>query len=366
MTSNLLKAVTVGSAAVDIITVIADEDVERITMANATASFLLLEQGRKIDAQNISIHCGGGAVNVGVSLRRLGFDVAVLSKLGTDLNAAKVHETLRDEGIDDTLLIETDEMATGVAVMISSHDRNATIFTHRGANTLLRCEEINGEKLKDVDLLYVASLSGGSADCFPELLRSGHAAGAMVAANPGIIQLTSKRADFFDAIGNLDLLTINRVEAQALLPGMSASKPSNQPLKLDSDGPELMIRGLRFEGLHLELERFMAELHERGPRFVIITDGIKGAYLSAEGALYHCAALETEVAGTAGAGDAFASTVAAFMASGANPKEALKAATINASSVVEHVDTQEGLMERAPLEQRIWRQSSTLPVEKLR
>jgi ribokinase len=366
MRQNPLKAVTVGSSAVDIITVIADENVERITMANATASFLLLEQGRKIDAQNISIHCGGGAVNVGVSLRRLGFDVAVLSKVGIDLNAAQVHETLRDEGIDDGLLIETDEMATGVAVMISSHDRNATIFTHRGANTLLRCDELKDETFKDLDLLYVASLSGSSADCFPDLLKRGKAGGAMVAANPGIRQLTSRREEFFDAIGNLDLLNMNRVESEALLPGMAAAQPSNMPLDLDIDGPELVTRGLRFEGLHLELERFTAELHERGPRFVIVTDGVRGAYLSTGGAIHHCPVLTTDVAGTAGAGDAFASTTAAFLCSGANPDEALRAATANASSVVEHVDTQEGLQKRDALDRRIAEHASSLRITRLR
>lgn len=365
MNAGKLKAVTVGSSAVDIITVIADENVERITMANATASFLLLEQGRKIDAENISIHCGGGAVNVGVSLARLGFDVAVLSKVGTDVNAAQVHETLRDEGIDDSLLIETDEMATGVAVMISSHDRNATIFTHRGANTLLRCAELDSTNLEGLDLLYVASLSGGSAECFPQLLANGKAAGAMVAANPGIRQLTTRRAEFFEAIGNLDLLNMNRVESEALLPGMAAAKPSNQSLKLASEGPELATRGLRFEGLHLELENFVSELHERGPRYVIITDGIKGAYVSVDGAIHHCPVLTTEVAGTAGAGDSFASTMTAFLVSGASAEDALKAATANASSVVEHVDTQEGLLTQAELKQRLAGKAAALNVTQL-
>ncbi len=365
MSPNALKAVTVGSSAVDIITVIADENVERITMANATASFLLLEQGRKIDAENISIHCGGGAVNVGVSLARLGFNVAVLSKVGTDVNAAQVHQTLRDEGIDDGLLIETSEMATGVAVMISSHDRNATIFTHRGANTLLRCDELDIARLEGIDLLYVASLSGGSAECFPQLLSSGKAAGALVAANPGIRQLTTRRAEFFDAIGNLDLLNMNRVESEALLPGMKSAKPSNQPLNLAADGPDLATRGLRFEGLHLELENFVRELHERGPRYVTITDGIKGAYLSADGAIHYCPVLPTDVAGTAGAGDGFASTMTALLVAGSSPEEALKAATVNSSSVVEHVDTQAGLLTQSELEQRLTANAAALPVSQL-
>jgi len=361
-----LKALTVGSSSVDIITVIADENIERITMVNATASFLLLEQGRKIDAENISIHCGGGAVNVAVSLARLGYDAAVLSKIGIDLNADKVRETLRQEGVSDDLLVESGELGTGVAVMISSHDRNATIFTHRGANTLLHCDDIADDIFNGVDLLYVASLSEGSADCFPHLLKTGREAGARVAANPGIRQLTTRRREFFDALENLDLLTMNRVEAQALLPGTKGARPKNQPLTLDQDGPELMTRGLHFEGLHLELDRFTQELHERGPRFVVVTDGIKGAYLSAQGHLYFCPVLHTEAAGTAGAGDGFASTVAAYLESGAEPEDALLAATANASSVVEHVDTQTGLLDREKIRHRTNQHAADLVIEKLR
>jgi len=360
-----LKAVTTGSALVDIITVIADEDVERITMHNATASFLLLEQGRKIDAEEISIHCGGGAINVGVSLSRQGFDVAVLAKVGTDPNAHTVRETLAREGISANILIETDQLATGVTVMISSHDRNASVFTHRGANTLLTCAEIPADDIAAADLLYVASLSNESADCFGDLLRCGHEAGVMVAANPGIRQLTMRRADFFRAIAALDLLTVNRVEASALLPRLAGAEPVNRPLDLPDDGPELARRGLRFEGLHIPLGRFARELHDLGPKFVVVTDGIDGAYLSAEGTLYYCPALPTHAGGTAGAGDAFASTIAGQLVSGTAPERAIQAATANASSVVEHVDTHTGLLTGKALDTRLTQAAAKLSVEKL-
>ena len=53
-----------------------------------------------------------------------------------------------------------------------------------------------------------------------------------------------------------------------------------------------------------------------------------------------------EVAGTAGAGDAFASTFAGMVTAGASIEEALKSATCNAGSVVSHLDTQTGLLSR--------------------
>ncbi len=61
-----MKSMTVGGAMIDTIAVIADERIERMVMHNAETSFLLLQEGRKNEAEDISTHCGGGAVNAAV------------------------------------------------------------------------------------------------------------------------------------------------------------------------------------------------------------------------------------------------------------------------------------------------------------
>ena len=58
-----MKAVTIGGAMLDSIAIIDSDRIERMAMRNADSSFLLLEEGRKTEAIEISTHCGGGAVN---------------------------------------------------------------------------------------------------------------------------------------------------------------------------------------------------------------------------------------------------------------------------------------------------------------
>ena len=58
---RVLRALTIGSAMVDIIVLVASRSVERVNTHNATSSFLLLEQGRKIEAESITPHVGGYA-----------------------------------------------------------------------------------------------------------------------------------------------------------------------------------------------------------------------------------------------------------------------------------------------------------------
>ena len=66
-----MKALTIGGAMIDTIAIIADDRIERMTMLNADSSFLLLEEGRKTEALEISTHVGGGAVNAAVAMARI-------------------------------------------------------------------------------------------------------------------------------------------------------------------------------------------------------------------------------------------------------------------------------------------------------
>ncbi len=346
-----MRAATVGSATVDIITVVADHDIERVTMSNAFASFLLLEQGRKIEAESIAIHPGGGASNAAVCLARLGYEVAPIVKIGRDPNGALIRETFASHGISERNIVEVADAATGIAVMISSHDRNATIFTFRGANTLLEDADVPPEKFEGLDFVHVAGLSNRSADCFPAIVARAGSGGAFVSANPGIRQLSSRRDSFLASLAEIDLLTLNRVEAESLVPALLPAGPA-KPRMPQPDWPPLARRGLVTPGFDMGLVEYCEALHAKGPRYVAVTDGTEGGYLSVEGRLYHMPSIPVVPAGTAGAGDAFVSTLGARLAAGADAEDALADAAINASAVVERTDTLSGLLEAAALDAR--------------
>jgi ribokinase len=95
---------------------------------------------------------------------------------------------------------------------------------------------------------------------------------------------------------------------------------------------------------------------------VLVTDGGAGAFLTDRERIRYCPAAKATVAGTAGAGDAYAATLAAFLAEGRSPEDAMRAAAINSASVVAHIDTQRGLLGRADLEAALTASRSELPV----
>jgi ribokinase len=350
-----MKALTVGGATIDTIAIIASDRIERMSMINADSSFLLLEEGRKTDAIEISASVGGGAVNTAVAMARLGFDVGTLVKLGKDARAETILNRLLEEGVSTRWVVRDGRAPTGASVLVSSHDRNAAIFTFRGANTLLEIADVRAEAFA-ADLVYISTLSNESADTFPAIVGRAKAEGALVAANPGVRQLSSRGRAFQDSLARIDILAINCPEADVLVPSLVARFGDGGPSLALNPGetpPRLLVRGFVGGGHELGLAAFFAGLRKLGPRYVVVTDGRHGAFLGTEDAILHCPVLESRVSGTAGAGDAFNATFAAQLALGRSAEEALRCGAINAASVVGHVDTQTGLLSDAELAERI-------------
>lgn len=350
-------AIVAGSAMIDVIAVIAEENIERVTRRQGEAAILQIEQGRKIPAESIDSHVGGGACNVATSLARRGWRVTPFCRTGADLNAEAIRAHFEREGVDQSLMMTAPEEGTGVSVMIAAYDRNAAIFVHRGANEGVRAEDVAQAAFGQPALFYVAPLSSSSADQFGPLLAAGKAAGAFTAANPGIRQLSSRTDGFFQALDRLDLLSLNAVEAAALVPALIARGASEcgsgRAAPLPQNAPELLRRGLHSGGCDLGLRDFFEAVQGFGPRWVLITDGAAGAYLNGPEGMIFCPPAPAEVAGTAGAGDAYCSTLASTLATGGGQAEALVAAAVNAASVVSRVNTTDGLLHASALAERV-------------
>lgn len=347
-----LRVLTVGGAMIDTIAIIASSAIERMMMLNAGSSFLLLEEGRKTEALEVSTHSGGGAINAAVGFARLGLDCSVLVKLGQDKRADQILACLDTEGVSHRWASQDATAPTGASVLVSSHDRNAAVFTFRGANTLLVPADLADDAF-DVDMVYIANLSNQAAHCFPIIVEKAKSAGALVATNPGIRQLHGHGEAFRASLSRLDILALNRREADEVVSLLDAGgEPADARLELPGNRalPSLAVRGLRYESRRMSVRAFCRALIGGGVGTVVLTDGRDGAFAAVGDRLIYCPAHDAHVAGTAGAGDAFVSTFSAYSAGGSAPDLALSAASLNAASVLGHVDTQTGLMRRADIE----------------
>lgn len=364
-----MKAVTIGGAMLDAIAIIESDRIERLVAKNAETSFLMLEEGRKVEASEISTHVGGGAINAAVAMARQGFDVSTIVKLGQDQRADIILTRLTEEGISTRWVVRDKRAPTGAAVLVSSHEKDAAIFTFRGANTLLACEDLIPDMFA-VDLVYISGLSNEAADCFPQIVRLAKQNKATVATNPGIRQLTTRSSPFRDTLKDIDILSINRVEADALVPQLvsefgegggplepatSTNAPTGTPI-------ELIARGLCSGGFQMSLKAFVKALTSIGPGHVVITSGGSGAIVGTRDTILHCPVLSVDIAGTAGGGDAFASTFSSVITSGRTEEDAVKTATLNAASVMGHADTQTGLLSDESLSESLAQNGAALQI----
>lgn len=350
-----LSVLTVGGAMIDTIAIIDSSAIERMSLNNLGASFLLLEEGRKTEALEVSTHCGGGAINAAVAFARLGLACSVLVKLGHDRRAEQILACLDAAGISHRWALRDPTEPTGASVLVSSHDRNAAVFTFRGANTHLTPADLPDEAFT-VDLVYIANLSNQAAHSFPAIIEKAQAAGARVAANPGIRQLHGHGEAFRATLPCIDILALNRREADevvSLLDRDGGDGDAGFDFPGNLEPSPLAARGLRFESRRMSVRSFCRALIKRGVGTVVLTDGRDGAFAATGDRLLYCPAFEAHVAGTAGAGDAFVSTFAAYLADGDAADMALRAASLNAASVLGFVDTQTGLMRRQDIEMHL-------------
>jgi ribokinase len=353
-----MNVLTIGGAMVDTIVTIASDRIEQVKMRNAESSYLLLEEGIKTEADQISTSTGGGAINAAVAAARLGNATSTIVKLGQDAKARTILDKLTQESVDLRWIAMDDEAPTGASVIVSSHDRNAAVFTYRGANTKLEAADIPSAAFERKDLVYVANLSNQSANCYPLIVERAKTAGARLAVNPGVRQLTARYDDFWASLPKIDILSVNRSEAQALMPRLLQSfGEGGAPLAIKSGEPipPLAKRGLRNGGYEMSLVKFLGALIEVGVGAIVLTDGANGAFIAKGHDLYFREAPPVVAAATTGAGDAFSATFACYASRTDDLARALSAAVLNAASVVKFVDTQSGLLSLEALEAELQR-----------
>ena len=354
-----MHCITIGSATIDIIVQLPKDDVERLTMHNTHISFMMLEMGRKLGIDAIETCVGGCAVNAAVAMNNLNHTVCPMIKVKDDLNGHKVIEHLKQKGVDTKNVIHTAKKSTATSILISSEERDPAVFTYRGANTELTLADISPEQLATADLIYITPLSGQSSSVLPALTTMAKQSGAFVAHNPGIIQLKNRADEILDSLKNMDCMTINTHEAAQLVPAMRQRGVHSGRIECPDDYKHrdkmrIVRSGLSKDNDHINMATFMRTMIAWGLHYMVVTDGKNGAYMGTVDGVYFAPSHPVTVAGTIGAGDAFASTLTTYLATPENTDmQALMAGTLNSASVVSHADTQTGLLDAQTLTKAI-------------
>lgn len=263
----------------------------------------------------------GNASNAAVSAARLGIKAALRAYIGEDRYGEDCLDVLKKEDVDISFMVKDPSRPSNYHYVLWYETERTILVKHE--NYDYRLPEIP----TNTKWMYLSSLADNSLPYHNQIASwlVEHPE-TKLAFQPGTFQMKLGVDALKDIYIRTELFVCNKEEAERILGRES------------TDDKKMLLEGL----------------HGLGPRFVIITDDRKGAYARDEQGLYWYVPMYPDTRAPferTGAGDAFASTVAAALALGKPFQEALLWGPVNAMSVVQDVGAQKGLLSRAKLEE---------------
>lgn len=273
--------------------------------------------GAKVAISDIVYTVGGSAANTAVTFARQGLKTACITRVGKDLRGDEIVRLLAKETIATDFIRKDPEHMTAYSIVLLSDAGERSILVYRGAGEYLQKRDIPRDVFR-AQWLYITHLGGKLASAFPWLLQQSRKYRIKVAVNPGITQLRMPRARIRPLLNAIDIFVLNREEA-SLLTGVSYQKPHAIFQKLDT-----WVKGL-----------------------VVMTDGPRGVTVSDGKTRWHAGILrERKRIDRTGAGDAFGSAFVAAIARGKNVHHAIQLGSANATSILEHIGAQAGILRK--------------------
>lgn len=261
---------------------------------------------------------GGKGFNQAVAAHKAGADVKLVTKLGTDHFAEIAENTMEQLGMDRSGVFVTEECDTGCALILVGEDsgQNEIVVVPGACLTFSEPEvetvkRLTDEKGCDYVLMQLETNSGAVYDV------AEHAAlnGKHVILNPAPAAAVPEHVWKW-----IDIVTPNEVEAEyytgiPVCSGESAEEAAQW-------------------------------FHRRGVRYVIITLGDRGAYLSVNGAGQMVPPFCVTAVDTTGAGDAFNGGLLAALSEGKDLTQAVVFASAAAALSVGRIGTAPSMPER--------------------
>jgi len=244
---------------------------------------------------------GGAPFNVAAHARRIGIEGAYLfTAVGDDALGTATLNTMESQGVG-TDFVKTIETPTCVVRALIDENKNARfLIPERTTFDLIRADDASLQLIRDLgfDCLYFGTIAQRSPTTRESLRK--------------VIATGKFRHIFFDV--NLRMSFIDKEVLEYSLAKASIVKVNEKELQVMKE-----LFGLKEEGYGLLAERFRRDF---GIRWMCITCGPKGAYVSTEDAFRFCPAYAVNVVDTVGAGDAFSAAMISSLESGTSPEAA--------------------------------------------
>lgn len=257
------------------------------------------------------LYAVGNSANAAVSAARLGLKSALVAVVGNDLHGQGCIDALKNNNVSIDYVAKDPVLHTNYHYVLW-YDVERTILVNHALYE--RHMDVN---MPEPKWIYLSSLASNTEKYHEEIAQYLEAhPNVKLAFQPGTFQILLGREKLAHFYAQTDIFFCNKEEAERIL----GIEETHIPILLD-------------------------KIHELGPKMVVITNGIEGAYVRKEdGSKLFMPVFPHKPYERTGAGDSFSSTFAVCIAKGMSVEDALLRAPINAMSVTQYVGAQKGLL----------------------
>lgn len=327
----MFDVITIGSATKDAFIETDSANIVSVSQKDRKCEYMSYPYGSKIEINGFNVAVGGGAVNTACNFANLGMKTSVIVKIGEDSTGEDIVKMLHSRGITTNSVVRDENETTGFSVILLSFQGDRTVLAHRGPNGKLKIKDIDFDAIKNSKWLYIAPLNGESTDVLDEIADFAEKNDVNMAINVGTSSIKRGHKYLKKILKTAEVVLMNTEEASMLTE--------------ISIRPDTKDRQFSKDKIHPDILKMLKELKSTKAKIVVITDGSKGAYAYDGKVFYQCDNYPANVVSTLGAGDAFASTFVTILEkTDWDIEKALKGASINAASVVEKFNAQDGLL----------------------
>lgn len=276
-------------------------------------------EGETIDGYGLCVSEGGKGANQAVASARMGAPTTMLGAIGRDEFGRQLRGSLEASGVDCSVLRESDNASTGVAVILRSGGDNRIVIEH-GANHEISPEQVSAvlEEILNPGDVLLTQFECRLESVFRAIVCA-RELGAYVIANPSPAHDIPK-----DVLRSIDLLCLNQTECGAIL-GVAPKSDDSSVAALN-------------------------DLRERGVKTPVITLGSRGSVALTETGPLFQRAYPVKVVDTTGAGDTFVGSLAALRAKGEDLAASLDFASKAAALATMKVGAQRAIPTAAEVE----------------
>tara|TARA_B100000900_G_scaffold108772_1_gene90615 strand:- start:1786 stop:2742 length:957 start_codon:yes stop_codon:yes gene_type:complete len=307
--------ICIGNALVDSLTQIEESKIDDLNLNKARMTLVDKERSNFLlqNMENPTYEAGGSAANTAFWISQLGGEVGFIGKISDDDLGKQFQTSLKDSGLKDLTVFETENNQTGLCAIFITPDGERTMNTYLGAGEYLSVDDLNEKSISNAKILYMEGYlwdKPSSKEAFLHAAKLNKESGGMNAISlSDVFCVDMHRDSFKDFIkSDIDYVFCNEDELNSLF-------------ELNDINKSIEI----FE------ETFL------GVKQLICTLGPDGVLIYVDGEKHTFSATEANVVDKTGAGDFFAGGYLFGLQKGLSLNESAEIANRSAAHVISEI-----------------------------